>query len=147
MLIFRQKIFPILYPLLENLTTRITITYIVVRQYETKMFTVFRIVWFIFSRYEAHKLTKQKKMAFSLARTLPLLAVSRGSRRKGKSGNSGNQQVLSPAARGLLLVPVFILWIGLSGWFETSKLSVGPEFQSRSKYSNRNKAENDQIQI
>ena len=82
-------------------------------------------------------------MAFSLARTLPLLAVSRGSRRKGKSGNSGKHQVLSPFARGLLLVPVFILWIGLSGWFETSKLSVGPEFQSRSKYSNRNKAEND----
>ena len=80
-------------------------------------------------------------MAFSLARTLPLLAVSRGSRRKGKSGNSGKHQVLSPLARGLLLVPVFILWIGLSGWFETSKLSVGPEFQSRSKYSNRNKAE------
>jgi len=71
-------------------------------------------------------------MAFSLARTLPLLAVSRGSRRKGKSGNSGKHQVLSPFARGLLLVPVFILWIGLSGWFETSKLSVGPEFQSRS---------------
>ena len=86
-------------------------------------------------------------MAFSLARTLPLLAVSRGSRRKGISGNSGKHQVLSPLARGLLLVPVFILWIGLSGWFETSKLSVGPEFQSRSKYSNRKKAENDQIQI
>ena len=41
-------------------------------------------------------------------------------------------QVLSPAVRGLLLIPIFILWIGLSGWFETSK-SPETQFQSRSK--------------
>ena len=44
----------------------------------------------------------------------------------------GKHQVLSPAVRGLLLIPIFILWIGLSGWFETSK-SPETQFQSRSK--------------